>query len=305
MELVNKSVYRQIVSITNTEMTARFVYFFPDRFSFFFTVKKSIGAKVGVPVMLYDSDPEQPTSLYLRSGLCFTCQRMLNEKRRTQRKRKSDANPTPVHHHPMEGPPGGLEYYPEHLKRFRYHGEILELGQDAIIVNGPIEGTKTYGPGYEFPQIGLDLQKITHDVFQNTSQLINTVNSLNEVPTNVNSQDNAHIESMHKKAFESASKACFLLNQWKLSWDTTVANAAAEKAEEHVLERTSMNVPNADVVASAAAVAAAQSVSSDQNSASMIPLLLSNKRDMDQGEMGLTPDHGDDDDDDKPEIFGV
>lgn len=46
--------------------------------------------KVGVPVLLYDSEPEEAPSLYLRSGLCFTCQRNLNEKRRTQRKRPSD-----------------------------------------------------------------------------------------------------------------------------------------------------------------------------------------------------------------------
>lgn len=43
--------------------------------------------KVGVPVLLYDSEPQEPASLYLRSGLCFTCQRNLNEKRRTQRKK--------------------------------------------------------------------------------------------------------------------------------------------------------------------------------------------------------------------------
>ncbi len=46
--------------------------------------------KVGVPVLLYDSEPEEAPSLYLRSGLCFVCQRNLNEKRRTQRKRPSD-----------------------------------------------------------------------------------------------------------------------------------------------------------------------------------------------------------------------
>ena len=46
--------------------------------------------KVGVPVLLYDSEPEEAPSLYLRSGLCFICQRNLNEKRRTQRKRPSD-----------------------------------------------------------------------------------------------------------------------------------------------------------------------------------------------------------------------
>ena len=46
--------------------------------------------KIGVPTLLYDSEPDQPPSLYLRSGLCFVCQRNLNEKRRTQRKRPSD-----------------------------------------------------------------------------------------------------------------------------------------------------------------------------------------------------------------------
>eukprot|EP00531_Pseudo-nitzschia_arenysensis_P018193 CAMPEP_0116154634 /NCGR_PEP_ID=MMETSP0329-20121206/21885_1 /TAXON_ID=697910 /ORGANISM="Pseudo-nitzschia arenysensis, Strain B593" /LENGTH=583 /DNA_ID=CAMNT_0003651627 /DNA_START=96 /DNA_END=1847 /DNA_ORIENTATION=- len=46
--------------------------------------------KIGVPVLLYDSEPDQPPSLYLRSGLCFVCQRNLNEKRRTQRKRPSE-----------------------------------------------------------------------------------------------------------------------------------------------------------------------------------------------------------------------
>jgi hypothetical protein len=46
--------------------------------------------KIGIPVLLYDSEPDQPASLYLRSGLCFLCQRNLNEKRRTQRKRPSE-----------------------------------------------------------------------------------------------------------------------------------------------------------------------------------------------------------------------
>ena len=59
--------------------------------------------KVGVPNLVYDSEPVEPTSLYLRSGLCFTCQRSDNEKRRTQRKRKSDwntpANSTSIKRH--------------------------------------------------------------------------------------------------------------------------------------------------------------------------------------------------------------
>lgn len=48
--------------------------------------------KVGIPNLVYDSEPTEPTSLYLRSGLCFTCQRNVNEKRRTQRKRKGAAS---------------------------------------------------------------------------------------------------------------------------------------------------------------------------------------------------------------------
>ncbi|VEU45197.1 unnamed protein product [Pseudo-nitzschia multistriata] len=59
--------------------------------------------KIGVPVLLYDSEPEEPPSLYLRSGLCFTCQRNLNEKRRTQRKRPSDRGGSGVHAHAHAG----------------------------------------------------------------------------------------------------------------------------------------------------------------------------------------------------------
>ena len=32
--------------------------------------------KVGVPILLYDSNPGESVSLYMRSGLCFTCQRV-------------------------------------------------------------------------------------------------------------------------------------------------------------------------------------------------------------------------------------
>jgi hypothetical protein len=43
--------------------------------------------KVGIPVLLYDSEPDESESLYLRSGLCFTCQRNLNEQRRNRSKK--------------------------------------------------------------------------------------------------------------------------------------------------------------------------------------------------------------------------
>lgn len=43
---------------------------------------------VGVPVLLYDSDPHEPMSLYMSGGLCFNCQRAFNEKRRTLRNKR-------------------------------------------------------------------------------------------------------------------------------------------------------------------------------------------------------------------------
>jgi hypothetical protein len=50
--------------------------------------------RVGVPVLLYDSKPDEPMSLYLSKGLCFNCQRALNEKRRTPyNKRKANDQP--------------------------------------------------------------------------------------------------------------------------------------------------------------------------------------------------------------------
>ena len=50
--------------------------------------------RVGVPVLLYDSEPHEPMSLYMRGGLCFNCQRALNKKRRTLRnKRKANGQP--------------------------------------------------------------------------------------------------------------------------------------------------------------------------------------------------------------------
>lgn len=170
--------------------------------------------KRGVPVLLYDSDPSEPASLYLRSGLCFTCQRILNEKRRTQRKRKSDsvaagsgANHHSVQHahrqHMHEGASGihphalshsvahghGMAPVPisgadpssfHHMdtvsaaaaKRFRLNGDIVDLSPDAIIINGPLDGTKHHGPGYGFSEIGVDLMCIFAEAAKATERLL-------------------------------------------------------------------------------------------------------------------------------------
>jgi len=152
--------------------------------------------KIGVPVLLHDSDPNEPASLYMRSGLCFTCQRLLNEKRRTQRKRKSDLNQpvgvvipavmaggtvgafniSPAVATTAVAANGTYHLQPT-LKRFKVNGECVDLPPDAIIINGPIEGTKRHGNGYTFNEIGVDLQNLMHGTTNDIHQLVNDVGS--------------------------------------------------------------------------------------------------------------------------------
>lgn len=219
--------------------------------------------KIGVPVCLFDSHPEEPVSLYLRSGLCFTCQRLLNEKRRTQRKRKGDSN--------RSSSDGGGTQCPSQ-RRFRMSGEILDLNPDAIIVNGPIEGTKHHGHGYEYTEIMPDIKKYLNYAAQETDHLALSMAPLSQPPP-VNSQEHANIESLYNNTFLTVSKSIFLLSQWKSSFDAAInAAVVAEKATEEAL-------------ISAAAVAAAQAAEAvpetndsthgdDQASSNMIPLLL-------------------------------
>jgi hypothetical protein len=123
--------------------------------------------KVGVPVLLYDSDPNEPASLYLRSGLCFTCQRNLNEKRRTQRKRTSDVVGTSVLYAVGPG-----------QKKFKMNGGIMELQSDAIILNGPpIDGAKSVRDGFGFHEIGVDLSACARRAAHDTDRLLNAVSS--------------------------------------------------------------------------------------------------------------------------------
>lgn len=204
-------------------------------------------SKIGVPVCLFDSEPDEPMSLYLRSGLCFTCQRLLNEKRRTQRKRKGDNK------------------IDDGQKRFRLNGQIFELDANAVIIDGPLD-TKHHGPGYEYPEIMEDLHTLIAEMGQDAGQMFATLASLPTLPIH-NSPENIEIEGLHNSLFHSFTKGVYLLSQWKASLDMTMANSVAEKATEEVLESATM----ADVVASAAAVAAVQVVEGHDD---QIPLVL-------------------------------
>lgn len=167
--------------------------------------------RIGVPVLLYDSEPDEPTSLYLRGGLCFSCQRNLNEKRRTQRKRKSDGHP--VGEVRVGNPPSILSY--GSVNRYKFNDQIVELNPDAVVINGPVEGTRSRGPTYRYTEIGSDLLRIVSELSQQTLALMQHSSGVHAgmVPTPES------INHQYSMAFQSASRATYLLTQWKASYD--------------------------------------------------------------------------------------
>lgn len=259
-------------------------------------------SKVGVPVLLYDSDPTEPASLYLRSGLCFVCQRNLNEKRRTQRKRGSDAGGSSLIYAVGPG-----------QKKFKLNGGVIELNSDAIILNAPADGAKSHSDGFGFHEIGMDLQSTVQGAVHDTDRLVHAVSgnttttstgsdvvdiaataaaaavaavgdgdnelSMTDEATNaavdatnglLNGDTPTHtsedISALYDTAFSSLSKSIYYLSQWKQSWDAAIAAA--------VVQETVGDPSLAEAVASAAAVVAAAAESHDQNSTNMVSLLM-------------------------------
>mmetsp|Transcript_6284 Transcript_6284/g.11265 ORF Transcript_6284/g.11265 Transcript_6284/m.11265 type:complete len:363 (+) Transcript_6284:616-1704(+) len=187
--------------------------------------------RIGVPVLLYDSEPNEPMSLYLRGGLCFSCQRNLNEKRRTQRKRKSDG--LTVGEVRIGGGMPSIGSAPGNGgSRFKFNDQIVELNPDAVVINGPVDGARTRGPDYRCPEIGSDLLRIASELSHETLSLLQHSSGVQtgmEQPVVTTSSVNA----MYQKAFLSVSKATFLLTQWKASWDENIAaNIAQTTAAE-------------------------------------------------------------------------
>merc|ERR1719401_137636 len=190
--------------------------------------------RIGVPVLLYDSDPDEPMSLYLRGGLCFTCQRNLNEKRRTQRKRKA----TDEARFGGDMPSLGLGQGTGHCNRFRYNDHILDLNPEAVVINGPVDGARARGPGYRCPEIGSDLLRIVSELSHETVSLIQHSSGAQSgmVSQNVNVTASS-INAMYQKAFLSVSKATFLLTQWKASWEENIAVNMAQNTNTNIDSR--------------------------------------------------------------------
>lgn len=219
--------------------------------------------KVGVPVLLYDSNPGETPSLYLRAGLCFTCQRNLNEQRRTQRKRKKDI----VAEQMAQGKHS--PYASSAKKKGKMSVEMaMGLSPEAII-NG-VEVAKQDGEqGY--PEIGPEIQSSLLEAAAASQRLVAAVTKADSeqdpiaaafdaavaasgsaadagIAAYCATSDDEDIVALYEKAFSSMSRGMYLLSQWKASWDNAVSAAAAQE--------TVANAGLADAVASAAAVAA-------------------------------------------------
>ena len=156
-------------------------------------------------------------SLYLRGGLCFSCQRAVNEKRRTKRKRKPEDGLPPF----GEVTTSDMRSTGSSGSRFKINNEVVELNSDVIIINGAVAGTRSRGTGYQHPEIGSDLLQIISELSQDTMSLVS-----NSATVGLSSPASANI--LYQKAFLSASKATYLLTQWKASYDEhAYATAAA------------------------------------------------------------------------------
>lgn len=179
--------------------------------------------RIGVPCMLYDSDPTEPMSPYAKSGMCFSCQRAYNEKRRTSgRKRPAEAPEGKAGKKATRTVADAPAPPPLKTSRFKFNDQIIELNPDAIVINGPVEGTRVRGLDYRCPEIGSDLLRIVSELSQETLSLMHhsgTAGLAQPLATT------SSVEALYQRAFQSVSKATFLLTQWKASWDEN--NAAA------------------------------------------------------------------------------
>jgi hypothetical protein len=209
-----------------------------------------------------DTCATQAVSLYLRTGLCFECQRNLNETRRNDRKR-GPKTPEAIaisteealsEATAEENGPSLIYALAQSSKKFRLNGSTIRLNSDAIIINGAVQGTKPFGEGYGFQEIGHDLHNCAQDAAQATERLLNAVachpdgGTARHGAPSPSGIDDGDISVMYDTAFLAMNRSIFLLSQWKASWDVAIAAA----------HETVSDPSFADVVASVEAAAAAE-----------------------------------------------
>lgn len=239
--------------------------------------------KVGIPVLLYDSHPEEPLSLYLRSGLCFTCQRQLNEKRRTQRKRKSDDHPsataagallasTTSGNMRKEISAGGGIIMPNMMpgyKKYRTANEpnnILTLSPNAIVIEPSLLGHDVekllkQGPAkYGVREIISDVQtELKSGLINHVDHLLHSLTDATVPPSSAtqnHTTNNATSTTANDEALAAAAAAAIAAtsNNEATSADATAAAIAAASVSSTMEEAS----------AAAAAIAANTTIDMDQ-----------------------------------------
>lgn len=177
---------------------------------------------VGIPVCVYDAEPDEPLPLYMRSGLCFLCQRNLNEERRTDRKRppKESGNEPGILY--AIGPTG---------KKLKISGNTIQLKDDAIIINGAVKGIRPCVADYGFREIAPELKDMVQEATDNTTLLLDAFGGDNPESTEAEpGLSVADFNEMYDKAFQSLHRSLFLLTQWKASYDTKSTATASASA---------------------------------------------------------------------------
>lgn len=150
--------------------------------------------KIAVPALLYDSDPNEPSSLYLRSGHCFTCQRTVNEKRRSQRRSDihlssplrlagaASLSNSQFHHGDALPSLYTTDHFLGNKKvKLNSHDFYSRPSASSIVIDGPLEGTKlANNTDYGYLEIGMDVQKFLRDAVQDVDQLIDIATTSKE-----------------------------------------------------------------------------------------------------------------------------
>lgn len=126
----------------------------------------------------------------------------LNEKRRVDRRKR-----------PNEGTQLLYSIAGPTQKKFKINGgDIFELKEDAIIVNGSIKGVKLAAEGHGPQDIAVDLQDMLRESTFETERLLTAAG-------NPGSDPMLDMHGLYEKAFTAMNKAIFLMTQWKVAYD--------------------------------------------------------------------------------------
>lgn len=215
--------------------------------------------KVGVPVCVYDSDPNEQEPLYMRSGFCFNCQRNLNHERRSERKRPAvQSSPTGGRRQQTSGPgPDVIYCVGPRPKHFKVGNRPIQLREDALIISGTVPQMPHYSHHSNSHDLGHNLIAATEEAYSDASRLINSISGRPSHGSFVGNGLDYHgmmmapqpgdVNAMYHKTFQSLSRSLVLLSQWKSSWDSTISAATETIADQSLVDAVASAVVDSGV----------------------------------------------------------